>query len=759
MKIRSILYILFVASIIGVFFYLSNSAKKTTVDVNTNSISKSILQLTPMPIIISQGNGYQNTVLYDMLVNKSGNDVLLQDVTVDLGGFDKFFPFDAKHLTIEFKYNPEKERLEFSGSDLQGQKIYGHCLFTNKNNIHYSIHFDYGQRKLEIKFVHNPNGEDTNESTNGTFIFTSSIRDTLGMIFGTNYAVIEDKALSLRGKFVLNDNNVALSNLNFQGEDTNTTVKLDLPTDSALPVIKIKASHTDLDLDKIIDNFGIVTYDVTLFQELMRKLKDVSFQVSLTSETLQYNGAMLKHAVIDVDNNNNGDIQFNKFSFELAKNSYFTTKGIILNSKTHPQYDGNITLKNANYSDLAKILSLSPVENKQDTKVEFSSSVVISPSLLIFKDLTIQEGDFILKSALFRYSFFTNSNNIITGDVRINKGLEKSNLVNAITNKYGEYLRRQDDRDIIDLNMYFGAQSKKHKDNNRIILGARRDSNDIALNYIATTELINFKDIVFSNRLNGHVTIDVNSGLFTGNFSGNDVSLRSFNKLVQDIEYINNISSINNQVYSSNKYDFKNMHGTVKLAVKNKAKQDFQGLNCTISYADNKAQLTNCVADIFGGKMDVSGSIGLDKGQIYYDLSYSGNGLLLPALISSETLSTGVIQGVEGKFDIQGSLKSKGNAALELEKNMVGTAALKFHNAKLKGVTLTNHLINDQKLESGTQTQTKINVLTLSKGNIDFGNDTVMSTNFEATTDTNGSGHIGFTHDLVQKLTKIVLQK
>lgn len=719
MRIRSILYIVLVLFVLGVFFYSNGNFEKLSEDLVSNSIKKSTLQLTPLPVIVSQGTGHQNTILYDLLVNKSDEIVLLYDTEVDLGGFGRIFPFDTKHLTVEFKYNKSKERLEFSGSNLQGRRVHGFCLLTNKNNIKYHIIFEGDGQKLQIDYsVHNPDQENADESADGGFVFESSNKNGFYKMLGAKLP-INTSNFVLRGNFISRTNNLSLSNISFQDNVTDMNVVIDYKNDlNILPSIKITSASPEIHLDDMVKSFGDNTLDIVFLNDILVKISKFNIEVSISADSIHYNGTVLKDASLSIDNKNNGEIRVSDLRFSLAKDANIKMNGSILANKHHPQYEGYISVENVKYSDLAKILSFE--ESTKSDRVSFNSNVTINPSLFIFRKSKLKEGAVTLKSDFFRYSSFEGSN-IISGKVHINGALNNSKLVTEIMNRYSESAKERQNKDIIDIDLVLSDKSETTKGQN------------ISLNYGADTSSAKLSNITFPNyNLEGSVDINPTNSNFNGKFVGHDIELASFHALINDLMKIRALHT-----------NLSKISGIVSVDVKNIKNKEFQSLDCHISYTDEKAQFNHCAAKLFDTNFEFSGKIIENQNQIHYDLSYDAKNIQLSNVLSNKKSAN--ISDPKGVFYLQGYLKSNGKTAADLSNNIAGVAVIKFDDASISINPVSGEGSSDQKKQ----------VFSLVSANLDFNKGIVRSENIECMNASKKKSHLSLVYNPKNKIIEV----
>jgi|GEM_PF-2728419 len=717
MRIRSILYIVLVLFVLGVLFYSNSNFEKLSEDLVSNSIKKSTLQLSPLPVIVSQGTGHQNTILYDLMINKSDEIVLLYDSEVDLGGFAKLFPFDTKHLTVEFKYNKSKERLEFSGSNLQGRRVHGFCLLTNKNNIKYHIVFEGEGQKLQIDYsVNNPDQENSDESAGGTFIFESSNKNGFYKMLGAKFP-INTNSFSLRGNFISKTNNLSLSNISVQDNLIGMSVIIDYKNDlNAIPSIKVTSASPEINLDDMVKSFDGNILDLVLLNDLLVKMNKFTIEASISADSILYNGIVLKNASLAIDNKNNGEMKVSDLHFSLSKDANVKMNGSILTHQSHPQYEGYVSVENVKYSDLAKILSFKE-SNKNDV-VSFYSNITINPSLLIFRKLKLKEGAVALKSDFFRYSSFDDSN-IISGKVHVNGALNHSKLVTEIINKYSEFTKDKKNKDIIDIDLELSDKSEAVKAKN------------ISLNYESNTSSMRLSNISFPNyNLEGSVDIDSDKSSFNGRFVGHDIELTYFNALISDLMKIKSLNPRLNKV-----------SGIVNFDIKNTKNKEFKGLNCSIEYRDEKAQFNNCAARLFDTNFTFSGKVIESQNKIHYDLSYNAENIQLSKVLSNGKSTN--ISEPRGVFDLQGYLKSNGKSDSDLSNNLVGVSVIKFDNAFIS---------MNPSAENSNQ---KKKIFNLVSANLDLNKGVVRSENVECVNESKETSNLSLVYNSQNKAIEI----
>jgi len=725
-RIRSILYILFIASFIGVFFYSNILSEKIDDDFRSDSIRKSSIQLSPFPIVISKNSRSQNTILYDLLINKSEKAVVLYDTEVDLGEFGKVFPFDTKHLVLEFKYNLDKGRLEFTGSDLESRKIYGYCLITNKNNIRYDVNIEHEKYKLQIESIHNPDNENSGVFVEGVFKFHSNMRDALSLVTPIRVKKVDDREISIRGDFSSKDNLLTLSNIKIQNHKMNIDAEIDFSTTS--PLFQINATINNLNFDKIKeDSFGID--DVILAQDLLESFAKFNFKVNFSSKDVNYKAMTLKNASLSLNSKNSSEIEMSNLSFEFADKGLFETKGIFSNAKFYPHYRGGISLKNAQYKNLVELFDLPESKFKNKKKITIFSDISLHPSLVALKNLNIYEGKKILEAKHFQYSLVNSHRSIVTGDVRVNKDINNSNVINALVKKYSDVESSSKEKNIIDIN--FALTKDLNGKNER----------EVNLNYIYDNS-IRIHNITFSkSKLEASMEIDTKSRKFTVSFNSNEVDLNLLHESMQDFVYMGDFSDINNRVFSKQHLAVSGMPGEILINLQGKENQDLKNLKCNLSYIDDKATFSDCFLDTSVGKILLSGKVGKNKKGMYYDIAYRGDKISLsPGILSN--IGKEVVQDSNGKFDLQGYIESKGANASELSRNMVGSMAVKFFDVKLK------HIPNFSE-------DNESHILSLVKGNFDFSSILIKSNNIEYFTESKKKGMLLLERDLVKNFTKI----
>lgn len=727
MRIRSILYILFISSFIGVFFYSNILSEKIDDDFSSDSIRKSSIQLAPFPVILSKNSGEQNSALYDLLINKSEEPIVLYDTDVDLGGFNKILPFEPKHLVLEFKYNIEKERLEFTGSDLKSRKIHGHCLITNKNNIRYDINIKHEKYNLQIESIHNPDNEGIDASVEGSFKFHSNMRDTLSLISDVSLNKSEDVDVLIRGDFSSKGDLLRLSNVKLENNQINIDAEIDISASS--PLFKINVNTPRLNLDELnINRFGID--DNFVAQDLIESFSKFNFKFNFITNDFVYKSTNLKNASIAVSSKNNSEIEIDNLSFEFDKNGLFNTKGIISNAKHMTHYKGDISLKNVQYNDLENIFGFVAPKFKNKKRIDISSQVYLHPSLIVLKEFSVKEGKKIFDAKRLEYSFVDEDRNVITGDIKISKDVNGSNVANALIEKYLYMQSYAKEKSVIDINFALV---------NDISIA---DSREIYLNY-AYDNSLHINNIIFPHsKVEANMNVDTKSCKFKISIVGDDMDLNSVHEFMQDLSYISSFSNINSKVFSGKNVS---MPGDISINMHGKDSNHFKNFKCELSYINDEATFSSCDLETVEGKLLLSGKVGKSKKGMYYDISYKGDKLVVP----SDIFDRKIIDGSNGKVEVNGNVVSKGIDASELSKNMIGSASIKFFDVKLKTASDANVVNGNQALE------TKESVLSLVKGNFDFSDGLVKSDNVEYITHSNHKGLLMLETDVEKKSTKI----
>ena len=732
MRIRSILYILFIASFIGVFFYSNIPSEKIDDDFQSNSIRKSTIQLHPLPIILSKNSGSQNTILYDLLLNKSEKTVVLYDTEVDLGAFGTIFPFDTKHLVLEFKYNAEKGRLEFSGSDLKSRKIYGHCIITNKNNIRYDVVIEHDKYHLEIESVHNPDNENSSAFIGGGFRLRTNMPDALSLITDVKLNVLDDKEIYIRGNFSSKGNLLNLSDIKIQDHKITIDTEIDFSTPS--PLFKINVNNPSTNLDDFKSNdFALDNPEIV--QDLLESLAKFNFQTSLSTGDIKYKDIGLKNASISINSKNNSEIEVSNLYFEFDDKSSFSTQGTLSNAKFYPHYNGSINLKNVRYENLAKLLDLEVRKFKNKKKINISSDLSLHSSLIILKDLNIYEGKKILEAKRLQYSFVNANRSILTGEVKVDKSIGNSNIVNALIKKYSDTDNGFMEKNVIDLNFAL-AKSLDQK-----------NVKEVHLNYIYDKSLSIHNIILPNSKTEADIEIDDKSQKFTMSLVSKEVDLNSLHESMQDLLYISNFSDINNRFFSKQGTSLLGISGDISINLQSREDQGLKNLKCNLSYINDQATFSDCYLGTSGGDILLSGKIGKNKKGMYYDISYRGDKVPMSSSILGNVVQESD-QGSNGKLDLQGYIASKGANALELSKNMVGSMAVKFFDVKLRNVF-------DSDKNDLNNSAHKDYILSLIKGNFDFSSDSIKSNNIEYLTESNEKGRLLLERDLVKDSTKI----
>ena len=734
MRIRSILYILFIASFVGIFFYSNIPSEKADEDSYADSIKKSSIQLYPLPTILSKNSGTQNTILYDLLLNKSEEKLILYDAELSLGNISKILPFETDHLVLEFKYNSEKSRLEFIGSDLESNRIHGYCIITNKNNIKYSVNVENKKYNLEIVSIHNPNSESSEYIIEGSFKLNSKINDLLYFVTNLKNSLLENKETSVRGEFFSKGDRIEFSNVKLENYKLNIGGYIDLSIPA--PLFKIDVYKPDINLDEIKDtNFGFK--DVELFQDLLQFFAKFNFQINLSSDLAIYNAMSFKKVSLSLKSKNNAEVELNDLYFEFDDKSSLVAQGVLSNNKFYPHYKGSFNLNKVQYKNLAKLFNLEPAKFKNKKNIDISSDVYLHPSLLLLNNITISEGRKILEAKRLQYSSVNSNRSVLTGDIKIDKNILTSNVVNAFIGKYLDVESKSNESGIIDMNLSLVKS-----------LGSKK-SREIFLNYIYDNELSMHNISIPQSHINANIEINSKSQKFAMNLDAKKFDLDVLHSSMQDIAYLGSFSGIASKFFPKQMASISNIPGYIDIKLNNEESNSFKGLDCKLNYANNKSTFSNCALKTSGGIVYLSGKIGKGKNNMYYDVSYRGNKISLwPAVINK--IDNEVVQVPDSKFDFQGYVESRGSSASELSKNMIGSMAVKFFDLGLRNV---NHSNKTQVMHSSSGT--KDDVLDLVKGNFDFTSSFIKSNNIEYLAQDSTGGTIDLKIDFHRNSTEI----
>jgi hypothetical protein len=656
-RIRSLIYIIFICFLIGGFSYFRDNFLRSNNITEVNVIAKAALELTPMPVLSSSNSSQKNTLLYDMLSHKSGQDVLLQDVSVELGGLKKFFPIELEKLILKITYSADKERLEFSGESILGSQVLGHCFFDDKNNMEYHIELAHSTNKIFIKLKHDPNDDRVSAYSFGEFSWEAPLDYVIKLVSNTEVMGI-DTNLSLHGKFLLKNDNLVLSDFIFAGKPIEGSVVL-RDISKKRPELLIKTINNSINLDLLTN----LLRDPILVQELIRNLSSIDIDLAIKADNAYLRNVRLKNLKLDL-HNKEGAVDIRSLYFEFPNGGSFFSKGAVHDHELAPQYIGELQIKKVMSKDMHNFVFEEKVNS--NSRVDISTKIRLKPSLLIMDGVRIAENDFVLRSKFLKSMHFNDSNSFLIGDLMLNKPIEHSSFLSGLLKKYTD--KYQDEGELkssVDLDL---------------VLSSGVPEKNISMNYMMTPSFIRVTNMVVDKGLNGNIEIDMRKKTLNGNLSG---EIREWQSLMRGVVSVTNIGFFNG--ISNNFNGFK---GAVVINAKNTDKNFSGDLKCQINYkGESKVQLSDCYINTLGGRVDFVGAAFMQGLNAKYDIDYSGNGLSLQSLVSSGLIGTSSIsvKDARGDFSVHGHLNSFGADMLEILKNMVSRSELEFREASIGG--------------------------------------------------------------------------
>lgn len=667
MRIRSILFIALIVSL-GFFFYSTHHYSENAAgDSSSNSIRKSTLQLFPVPTLISDSDKDQNTIIYDLLISKSSELVFLYDTSVDMGSWSRYSPFDAKNLIIELKYNFDKERLDFNGSDLAGRKVNGYCSLTDRNNLKYSIKLIDPNYTLILETIHNPNIDEIDQPLFGTFTLESSIEEVFKEM-GISSLKYGGGKFSLKGSYKHVKDKIEVSNLILHGSVIDMKILIDnSKTVSSAPIVEIVSSHDGGNFDKVFDGYNLSRKDILTWNDILTQVAKFNIKLSTKIKEVSYEGEKLKDVVIDLESNKGNEISIKDFKFKSSERSYFHTDGVISNKYFYPRYDGKFDIKNIPYKIFAKIFDLR--EEKSSNPISASGNLSVTPSVFSIRDLKLKEGKGEVVSENFRYVSLNNSDDTVIADISANQDVDYFQLASSFAKKYGDRLSQYGDRGTLglDINIRKGSQDKR----------------GMKFRYSNVRDIVSLSDIRYLNGgIYGSMKINPQAGNFDAKFKGKNVKVGDFHALLEEILLLPNVSYLNNYVNSLDKFEFEKLEGRGEIELNNVDYKDFQWAKCDMKFEHNNVSFKGCKAKIFGGNIDLFGKVS-KKGGLSYNVSFRGNNIPLSEVWSRSGLQNKDFISAEGMCDIQGYVESKGLTSKSLDRNMIGSMAVRCKNGKL----------------------------------------------------------------------------
>jgi len=694
---------------IGGFLYFKYNASSPDNIVEANVINRSVLELTPLPILSSNNSSQKNTLLYDMLLHKSGQDVILQDVNVELGGLKRFFPIALEKLRLEVVYNADEERLEFSGGSELGAKISGHCSFDDRNSIAYHVELVHDTNRIFLQLRHDPNDDKANSNSFGEFIWEASVADIIKLVSNTEIHDT-DESLSLQGKFFLKGDKLELSDVILNNNKIESSAILK-NISTTKPNLSIKTITHSVNLDF----FAKFLKDPILVQELIRNLSDLDLELVVKAANANLKNANLKNLRLNL-HNKEGSIDIKSISFDFSNGGSFFSRGTVHDHKFSPEYVGEVQITKAMSNEVHGMIY--DEKPHGDLRVDITSKVRLKPSLIIMDGLQIRENDFSLKSKRLKSIFFHNVANLIVGDLELNKPLEKSQFLSNL------------------LKQYSGEKSSVDLD---LVLDSGISGKNISMNYMVSPNVIRVSNIVVDQGLSGNMAIDLRQKTLNGNLSG---EVREWQSLMRGIVSVANFgfNGIGNDAFSKNFKDFK---GSLVVNAKNIDKNFAGDLKCRMDYKLGKAQLADCFMNTLGGKLSFEGSAVVRGSNIKYDVDYNGSGLSLQSLVASGLMDSSSISAKDarGNFSLHGHLQSVGVDMVDVLKNVISKSELEFKEASVNGDVF-----------KAADKKAKSTPFYLSGGSIETNWNSILGEFFGAK-DSNKPSLFKFSYDLIKKAT------
>lgn len=657
----------------GFFFYSTHHYSENAAgNSSANSIRKSTLQLFPVPTLISEADKDQNTIIYDLLISKSSEIVFLYDSSVDMGSWSRYSPFDAKNMIIELKYNFDKERLDFNGSDLSGRKVKGYCSLTERNNLKYSIKLTDPNYTLILETIHNPNIDEIDQPLFGTFTLESSIEEAFKEM-GISSLRFGGGKFSLKGSYKHLKDKVEVSNLILHGAVIDMKILIDNSKPSSpYPVIEIVSSHKGGNFDKFFSEYNFSRNDVLTWNDILTQIAKFNIKLSTKIQEVSYEGEELKDVVIDLESDKGNEITIKDLKFKSSERSYFHTNGRVSNKYLYPRYDGKFDIKNIPYKIFAKIFDLR--EEKSSNPISASGSLSITPAVFSIRDLKLKEGKGEMASENFRYVSLNNSNDTVIADISANQDVDYFQLASSFAKKYGDRFSQYGDRGTLGLDMKIQKDSK--------------DKVGMHFRYSNMQELVSLSDIrCLNGGIYGSMKIDPQAGTFNSNFKGKNVKVSDFHGLLEEILLLRNVSYLNNRVNSLDKFEFEKLKGGGEIEINNMDYKDFQWAKCDVRFEHNNVEFKGCKAKIFGTIIDLFGKVS-KKGGLRYNVSFRADNIPLSEVWSRSGFQDKVFSGAEGVCGIKGYVESKGRTSESLDKNMVGHMAVRCKDGKLLKINL-----------------------------------------------------------------------
>jgi len=708
--------------VVGGFFYFKDNFFSRNVEHDqSNVISRASIEVVPFPMLSQSNSNQKNTLLYDMLLHKSGQDVFLQDTEVALGNLKRLFPIELEKLSLKVNYNPDKERLEFNGKSALGASLVGHCLFDNKNGILYQVELAQETQRILINLKHNSDNDDVRDYSVGEFLWEIQKKELVKLISNTEIADMEEQ-ISVGGNFAFHGEELVFSNFTLNNEkiDLNIILK-SISTSKPKLSIKIGNGFSNVDfggIKKIIS-------DPILIQDIVRRLNLVETNLTINTGNVHFGDMKLRNFKLDL-HNQEGIIDIKHFSFGLPNGGSVFSQGTIADHKFAPEYIGILRIKGASSNDLHNLIS--SYTGPEKVKVDINTKVKLKPSLLIMNDVEIKEDDFLLKSKKIKAIYFNSSNSLLVGDLVLNKPLYHSKFLTHLLKEFDSKENKERWINSVDLDIILSSAKSK----------------DIGMNYMMFPNLLRLTNMTFDKEFKGNIEIDLKRKILNGDFSGDIYGWQSLGKTIANVVDFGALGAVDHLDLES----LRQLTGTVRFDAKNLDKDTAGNLKCYLDYKKGHVKLRNCYANTLGSKVNFTGDAFLQNKGIRYEIDFNGDGLSFKSLVSSglmDTLSMSVKE-VRGDFAVYGHLKSSGESLLEALKNMVSKADIGFKEATISGKLFKN----DSEAEG-------YNTINLQKGRVEIQGDTVVSGEFSGVKELNRPSFIKFSHDFIKKAITTVI--
>ncbi len=444
-----VISVIILAILGGSFYFFANSTKHSS-HIGKGKQGETI-EFMPFPVIISNDTGKKDNILYEALINKSEKIITISNGSLDLSGVLSKQNLVYNNLFVNFKYNPQDEKVDFQGYTANNGKeiqINGSYGFNTQKQIEFDINVKSDLFTSKINAIFSPSSQnvddgvytgsfsvESNDFWNSVNIF-STAQNIFDIEFKKDYSAnivgdfeIKNKFLSVKDvKFSSDAIDFALSYEQASAEEETDNMTLDI---SKLNFADIVISNNGESLRKVRNVLAYMFGDQDIFGPVSGVITAPEIKFD---DSTEINDFALTYSC-DVKNK----VKIDNVSFRMGDDNVIKSTGVLASNNYRPSYQGTVKYEIKSPIKLNKIAKIFD-GYKDEISGVIEADIILTPVMINLKNYKISGGK-VASEGNVRFSYYGNNFKSVYSDIKISNlgSAEKSEDLANVIDHFSSY--------------------------------------------------------------------------------------------------------------------------------------------------------------------------------------------------------------------------------------------------------------------------------------------------------------------------------